>query len=222
MKIKSRFKDYYDYVAHAYGGGDERVTYVREPLKDEVTVALHKNHGLSDPYLDTTRTKIKYLAINGKYYVLLSVADDSGVYSKYELFTEKNFGHRLDGIITRYRGWTGAKAKNMRWEHYFDCESDTIVMISQQIAQPVFIIDSVSWDSKRREYSYLIDRTIPLLQEYGINHYIQPEQMYQETAYYISNKMVTSPDLVVVDNMSDKEKIAQHGFDLKQSFRHRK
>jgi predicted nucleotidyltransferase len=28
--------------------------------------------------------------------------------------------------------------------------------------------------------------------------------------------------LEVHDNMTDKEKIVQHGFDLKQSFRHRK
>ena len=68
----------------------------------------------------------------------------------------------------------------------------------------------------------VIDKNIPILQEYGINHYIQPEQLYQDIAYYVSNKMVTSPDLEVHDNMTDKEKIVQHGFDLKQSFRHRK
>ena len=29
MKIKSNFKDYYDYIAHLYGGGDPKVTYPR-------------------------------------------------------------------------------------------------------------------------------------------------------------------------------------------------
>ena len=79
-----------------------------------------------------------------------------------------------------------------------------------------------NWSTKPPTTRIIIDKNIPILQEYGVNNYIQPEQLYQDIAYYVSNKMVTSPDLEVHDNMSDKEKIAQHGFDLKQSFRHRK
>ena len=32
MKIKSRWRDYYDFVEHLYGGGDPRVVYVRDKI----------------------------------------------------------------------------------------------------------------------------------------------------------------------------------------------
>ena len=220
MKIKSRFKDYYDYVAHAYGGGDERVMYVREPLSDDITV-VDKGHDFYIPSFDTMKAQTKHLIINGKHYLLVAVADGAGGYGKFELFSKKNFEDRYDQIKTRYYSWN-AGSKYVKWDDAFGKDSEVALRISQKIEQPVFIINDIIWDYKKREYRYVIDKNIPILLEYGINHYIQPEQLYQDIAYFTSNKMVTSPDLVVNDNMTDKEKILQHGFDVKQSFRHRK
>ena len=224
MKIKSRFKDYYDYVAHAYGGGDERVTYVREPLQDELTtIIVNGNIDFYSPPIDELKTRTKYLVVNGKVYVLVSVKNEMGMYDPYQLFTEKNFKDRVDSLSVRYR-WTMFPQKNTvkQWEKYFAFESKVVTEISKMIKQPVFIIDSIENRWKEQQTRVAIDKNIPILSEYGLNHYIQPEQLYQDIAYYVSNKMVTSPDLEVHDNMTDKEKIVQHGFDLKQSFRHRK
>lgn len=219
MRIKSRFKDYYDYVAHAYGGGDERVVYVREPFKDEHTVAYSKSDFLRyDHYIKEYGVDVKYLVINGRFYVMASILHENGLRDKVRLLTEENFGHCVGKVFRTYSKFV---ARNIEWSKYFGIESEVATEISQQIGQPIFIVNHIEWDRKTRTYRFTVDQNIPVLQECGINHHIQPEQLYQETAYYISNKMVTSPDLVVVDSMSDKEKIVQHGFDIRQSFRHR-
>lgn len=225
MKIKSRFKDYYDYVAHQYGGGDERIVYNREPLTDEQTVVqVETSRRLPVRYefytpirLDVLGCYRKYLAINGRYYMLIATRNEKGLVGPYQLWTEENFGHRLNEVFKPSR-YDSKVYKE--WALGFGVESEAVVNISRQIKQPVFLIDHFNGAVGTK--SVYIDRNIPILEHYGINHHIPPEQMYQEIAYYVSNKMVSSPDLVVHDNMTDQEKILQHGFDFKQSFRHRK
>ena len=227
MKIKSRFKDYYDYVAHAYGGGDERVTYVREPLPDTLTsVTLPDFVDLPTPGLSETKTRTKHLVINGRVYTLVALVDQHQApyqLGPYRLFNEDNFDN--DEVISlgvRYRWRINEGWGSLKWERYFGQENAVALNLSKAIKQPVFLVNSYhkNWTSKSTHFE--INPHIPILREYGINHYIQPEQLYQEIAYFMSNKMVDSPDLVVHNNMTDKEKIVQHGFDLKQSFRHRK
>jgi hypothetical protein len=225
MKIKSRFKDYYDYVAHAYGGGDERVTYVREPLKDEQLEILSDDRfDIVGPGLSEFKTREKYLVVNGLVYVLISTITKEGLIGPYKLFTEQNFGEELGQLRTRYRyGYDRYNKEGTPeyWARFFAKESDTALVVSKLIQQPVFLINYVGYDYTIKKYRISIDKNIPVLSEYGIPHHVQPEQLYQDIAYYVSNKMVSSPDLEVHDNMTDKEKIVQHGFDLKQSFRHR-
>jgi hypothetical protein len=225
MKIKSRFKDYYDYVAHAYGGGDERVTYVREPLPDTLTsVTLPDFVDLPTPGLSGTKAYTKHLIVNSRVYTLIAVVDPAtNLPGPYQLFHRDNFDD--DDIINlkvQYRWRDNEGWSSLKWERYFGQENATALALSKIIKQPVFLVDSYhrNWTSKSTQFE--INPHIPVLREYGINHYIQPEQLYQEIAYFMSNKMVDSPDLVVHNNMTDKEKILQHGFDIKQSFRHRK
>lgn len=226
MKIKSRFKDYYDYVAHAYGGGDERVTYVREPIDDEllcVTVSGTDNPDFSEPKLDQTKVHERFLVINGYVYSLISYKQDDGTFSPFLLFTKENFGDTIEKLspFRYYTRWLD-RIDDKYWAKFFARESKVALDISRQIKQPVFIITKIERDWKNKRKIFHIDKNIPTLSDYGIPHHIQAEQLYQEIAYYISNKMVTSPDLEIHDNMSDKEKVLQHGFDVKQSFRHRK
>lgn len=225
MKIKSRFKDYYDYVAHAYGGGDERITYAREPLPDEhLSIIVNSKNDIVGPGLSVTKTKEKYLVINGQMYTLVAIVTDGGLIGPYRLFTPENFADILPSLKIRYRYDPNRHESESPkyWARHFANESKIALEVSKLIQQPVFLINQIDYDWKQKKYRIVIDKNVPTLSEYGMPHYIQPEQLYQDIAYFVSNKMVTSPDLVVNDNMTDKEKIVQHGFDLKQSFRHRK
>lgn len=219
MHIKSRFKDYYDYVAHAYGGGDKRVTYVRERIpaeltsvtfaRDEVKVKLD----IPDLNVRLFKGRISWLVVNGKVYTLFTERNDDHSFEPAKLVTEENFGGRTSELF---------QYSSLRWERYQNRESVWAWEISRKIKQPVFVIDGIQYGWTSGTTTFTIEENIPILQNFHFAKFYGPEQLYQEIAYYISNKMVDSPDLVVKNNMTDKEKIVQHGFDYKQSFRHRK
>lgn len=219
MKIKSRFKDYYDYVAHAYGGGDQRVTYVRDRIPEESTMVtfqrdeIKHNLLLPEPGVRLGKGTVTWLVVNGKVYTLFTERNEDHSNKPVKLLTPENFGGREGELFQYY---------SLKWDKYQEFESPWAEAISRKIKQPVFVIND--W---RRGYSdgtttFMIDDYVPILQNLHFVQFFGPEQLYQEIAYYISNKMVDSPDLVVANNMTDKEKIVQHGFDYKQSFRHRK
>ncbi len=63
---------------------------------------------------------------------------------------------------------------------------------------------------------------VPILKDIGFNHVQSPEQTYQDISYYMANVLRENPDVVPPVKIADKDRIVQHGFDLKQSFRHRK
>lgn len=62
----------------------------------------------------------------------------------------------------------------------------------------------------------------PCLKEFGLDKIVPPEKMYFEIETYLRTVAHPNPDLMPPVSMSDKEKIVSHGFDNKQSFRHRK
>ena len=101
MKIKSTFKDYYDHVAHIYGGGDPKCVYVRMPFEGKLTFQMKSTfhgafHGRFDlrwseyrggisPYLS-----YKILVIAGKAYLLASKTEAGVLPTPFKLFTPEN------------------------------------------------------------------------------------------------------------------------------------
>ena len=71
-------------------------------------------------------------------------------------------------------------------------------------------------------YVALVDRTIPKLQDYGFPKEITAEDIAASADYFVRNLIHEVPDQAPINPMSEKEKILAHGFDLTQSFRHRK
>jgi len=226
MKIKSRFKDYYDYVAHAYGGGDPRVLYLRDRIDEKLCHQTFDKYevdnqlGLAAPKSRAMGTTFSWLIVNGLSYTLVSTYDsESHLRSAPQILTEENFGDRLEELFST-RSWRD-DTYTFRWDKYVGQESSIGVKISQRIKQPVFVIEQISRNWTNDSMTFVINDAVPILQNLHFAKFFSPEQMYQDIAYFVSNKMVTSPDLVVNNNMTDKEKIVQHGFDIRQSFRHR-
>ena len=218
MKIKSSFKDYYDYVAHAYGGGDPKILYVRERISETRQVVTCKTNWIMHQPLFIPNSEFSWLVVNGACYTLMSIVDpETGKRSPPKVFTQENFGDYLQSIKpSRYY----FPSKEIKHERYQGVKSAIVTELSRQLKQPVFIIKSYTMCRNPDQHIFEVDSRIPILQHYQFHKYFNPEQLYQEIAYYISNQMNESPDLVVLDNMTDKEKIQQHGFDLKTSFRH--
>lgn len=95
-------------------------------------------------------------------------------------------------------------------------QNSCILELTRLLSQPVLKI-------YHNRYAVLVDKNIPRLTEYGFHNNIDAEQLYQNLEYWFGNLRHTpSPDLAPPVTLSDKDRIVQHGFDLKQSFRHRK
>jgi hypothetical protein len=91
---------------------------------------------------------------------------------------------------------------------------------------PVFIIENCErLSTSRRTYDWRYEYEINVdvhLDSLGFACMRSAEQAYQEIETYIVNVLRVNPDKAVPVQVADKDKINQHGFDLKQSFRHRK
>lgn len=216
MLIKSNYKDYYDYVAHVYGGGDPVVKYIREKfpvpedkiskgyiptsfeveVTSEITQLPGRYYYRDDPY------SYKWLIIAGKYYLLRSKQVAYELAEPYQLY------HSDDPkLMALYIGADGGKP---------------LIELSRQLKAPVFMIsDTRSYYGRQQSFHAQIEYNIPVLKDYGIPSIIPAEQMYQDISYFIGNVMHESPDTAPPVTISDKDRIVQHGFDLKKSFRHR-
>lgn len=212
MKLISKFKDYYDYLAHQYH--DEKVIYDRTTIKN--SKILYKDskgirdlpRGIDDP--KGGQSIFRYLVINGCYYLL--VGNNQDISETYELLNMNKHKHLEEHLFRR--GWFW-RQNAYDINYYIGCKDDALIKLSKKIGHPVYVIKSV-------DKAYIeIDSKIPKLKDYGIPAILSATQIYQELVYFLSNVLKDSPDMQPPINMDDKLKIVSHGFDLKESFRKR-
>jgi len=218
--IQSNFKDFYDYVAHLYGGGDPKIQYLRHRLRPinefgwspatEIDYPLKRSLHLLRPDRYSP-FEYKYLVIAGRYYLLAK--SETGEY--YVLNKDQHPKQLANLTKARYF------REKVTYETLVNCWDDDLIGLSVALNAPVFVIEGYHYDYRNRKTVLKIDSKIPILAELGIPALHSAEQIYQDIAYFIGNKMKESPDLKPPVNVSDKDRIVQHGFDLRQSFRHR-
>jgi len=232
MVIKSPFKDYYDFVAHQYGGGDPKVVYVRKrisPLKDsgyESTIEVEMDgkfplYRLEDlvEWKERETKRVAYLIVAGKAYVLQKTAgrwaesmysDDVNTYRIQPLnyFEEFNKRHSRRWFVRHDYGELGK-------------EYPFFVELSRKVKAPVFVIRSVERPFRSDKLAVTVAGQCPILQEIGMPALIPATQMYQELSYFMGNTIKEHPDTEPPVEVSNNCKIINAGFDLRQSFRHR-
>lgn len=237
MKIISKRKDYYDWVAGKYGGGDPRVVYDRRydtklsgeliSMKYEAThrgihsyspKAAHKDLACEGYDYET-----KYCIVAGKGYLLVrntckNQSWRAALSPDDEYFQEETWQPREPKkYISRPWGWREAREE---WVGRIlnPQVSDCLLEASIALQRPVFVISSAARHYDRA--SIAIEYEVPNLGELGFASAIPAEQMYQELSYFVGNTMQFSPDTAPPVEVSNSDKITQHGFDLKRSFRH--
>jgi len=227
MKIISSYKDYYDHIAHLYGGGDPKITYARHRLgvveqhsTDTFIRGLDiEQAGLPDSGFDelyrSFKYKTKWLAINGKLYLLLADVGDP-YHPKPDVWTVLNETRHPQAwaMLHASRGWWHRDREPV---NYLGREMPAVLELSRKLDAPVFTFTS----SNRRSMGH-VDGNVPILAPLGIPALISASQLYQDIAYFIGNTMKGAPDLMPATAQTNKEKITAAGFDLVQSFRHRK
>ena len=227
MKISSKFKDYYDYVANMHGGGDPSIMYIRNrltpfrfeggssyssdlPIVQVGIRGLPRTHSLltGGGYYNT-----KWLAVMGKYYLMVSYVDHNMCMNPWRILDPVEHQKLYENLTSkRFFGETKGG------DYWVGSPDDKLLELTRKVGAPVFIFSATNL----RENTILVEPEIPILRDIDFQKFFSPEQFYQELAYFMGNTMHVSPDLSPPSKSTDKEKIQQHGFDLKQSFRHRK
>ena len=227
MKISSKFKDYYDYVANMHGGGDPSIMYMRNrltPFKFEGGLSYSSDlpifqegiRGLPRiQYLPAIGGcyDTKWLAVMGKYYLMVSYVNNTMSTNPWRILNPVEHPKLFENLTSK------KSFHEMRGSDYWlGSPDDKLLELTRKVGAPVFIFYALNL----QENKVLVEPEIPILRDLDFQKFFSPEQFYQELAYFMGNTMHVSPDLSPPSKSTDKEKIQQHGFDLKQSFRHRK
>jgi hypothetical protein len=202
MKIKSSIHDYYDWVAHQYGGGDPNLVYMRDrivPLGVEKTPwgTIHTEHGFTFPdafrkslsqYWDELggdtprvrygsvyhfhRTECRMIVVCGRVYL---VTRNGPVTREVTGFEEENFGPwqvHSEGTVGRDRSYDKWSIGDPGIE--LGVFNEDAYQLSRLVHAPVF---EVQWKE--------IPARVPVLGELGFAAVIDATQMYQNIAYFL-------------------------------------
>lgn len=228
MVIKSPFKDYYDFVAKMYGGGDPRVVYPRHRVTSGIDMYVElESCSLVDPEAyhryklpNEPETDYLYLIIAGKAYLLTrptpSMADRCirTWKSDYDLssYKVKAVHNDQDHLPLWVRHRYGVE---------FGREYKFLIDLCRKVGAPVFVISGVEYTTQWRQATIRVCGQCPILERLGVANLISPQQLYQELAMFVGNQMKATPDTQPPVQLGNKQKIVKAGFDLIQSFRNR-
>ncbi len=221
MKIQDRRKDYYDWVAWQYGGGDPRLVYLRGSkidLNQQVGVKLNKSSNIQYclagkiPHLSNeleAKYNLKWCVVCGVGYLIVHNKQ-----TQTATFLEP--GTDIYEYLDRHF-FSFDKHKTLK-EEYFGVAHESLKILSKIIKQPVFMIKDVCFPTGWKDYRLvLLEPEIPMLKDLGFTKIIEPEQMYQQISmFYADITDTTPPNYKTVD---DKNRLVQRGFDPKTSFR---
>lgn len=206
MKIISRFKDCYDHISHVFGV-DEKIVYVRDIIPHTEVVSsdipgyrklCELNHSLVQCEVNKTIEFTIIVIVDKMYFVV----GGSGV----ERVVDPN-------------------GQTMNSRYFFRDKSHTdtemILSFTKKVGVPVYRIKRIRRDGDKLVAT--IDSKTPRISDIrGLVGMLDAQQTYQSIAYAIANQLKPSPDTSPPIEIDDKYKIVAAGFDLKQSFRHRK
>lgn len=220
MKIISPFKDYYDWVAGKYGGGDPRLVYKRTKIEgkntknrsmhDIVSGRLYQLSTLNaDRYRQGKSTyNFNVLIFCGRQYLVVKVGGVTNILSE-----EKH--PDLWEILNRTpKGIASLLVKHTPIDFYLGKQTQFAENLCKQYNQPVLLIVD--------DLGAMVSNRIPVLQDVGFASIMSAEQCYQEISHFLGNVLRENPDTKPPVEIDDKYKIIGAGFDTKTSFRHRK
>jgi hypothetical protein len=198
MKIVSRFKDYYDHLVGKYGY-DEKVIYTRKTIKHNKSSYAEKKEMIYKTLDNFVQREFSIFDLKtDKYCLLMYLVIGSRVFK---------------GLIYQNNiKWNLPKEEIEELPNYikYYYQNTDIIQVPEDV--PVFMsFKCLEGDIKHRSFSL----ENPNLSMFKVVKILSAEDCYVE----IYNKLIKTKD--VPDNMTNKEKILSHGFDLKKSFRKR-
>lgn len=207
MKIISRKKDYYDYVGKIYGE-DVKLVYERDKIPEGKYLLKTSDYDTFKAPRLINHLYVQRLYVLGYVYYIVWKYDYD---FKACLLTENDF----ELFDTQF--W-----RNSVHEYKLDGQPacTALVELSKKLKAPIFLFDVGYFDKegaligiKGADYQFNLN-----LGSYGFANIKSAEAMYQELSCFFGSLISSEPPI----NVSDKDRLVAHGFDLKKSFRHRK
>lgn len=220
MKIISPFKDYYDWIAGKYGGGDPRLIYKRTKIqgkdaKDRVIYDIVSGRSYELSSLNANRYRLgkstysfNILIFCGRQYLVVKIDGATNILS------EEKHPDLWQMLNKTSKGITSLLLKSTSIDFYLGKQTQFAENLCKQYDQPVLLIIN--------GLGAVVDDRIPVLQDVGFASIMSAEQCYQEISHFLGNVLRESPDTKPPVEIDDKYKIIGAGFDTKTSFRHRK
>jgi hypothetical protein len=199
VKIASNFKDFYDYVAWQYDGGDPTFLYLRHRSVDSRKVIARDDCPPGIDVEKTSRLKLyEYLFFCGDVYCV----------------HEEKITHKIKAVSPCGDCFSCRITKNSKCANRNVLIVEDLKKIALKHNEPVF---QYVWGCGEGEI------WVPTLKDLHFDKVcgISPEMVYHRIEDYKRN-VLTPVVEISGTNQSDKEKTVAHGFDVKQSFRHRK
>lgn len=239
MRIRSRFRDYYDYVAGLYGGGDPKIVYNRETIvdpfdkpdakdiktypstlegiylpkeMDHESLWLKRDSEPWRPQEGDLYNLYRGLAVAGKIYYLKQVK----IAVRNELTCGIEFKVKEPWRVVEYTQDRGPSWIQTQTRRVSGTEVPKLMPIHRVLKAPVFMF--------LNHYHGGIEvlGRVPVLGDLGLPAFVPAEQLYQELSMFMSKLYSDNPDMMPKSPQTDVQKIEAHGFDKKKSFRHRK
>jgi hypothetical protein len=214
MRLHSDFHDYYD---HAIGYGvDEKVHYNRYQnavaidLKSHLNRPFHRNSGL----IGFCGKCIPFIELH-RYDRSFQDEDDWGEYKIVETrsaFSEEEY-------LEIEREWSDFSDEFYSYLYTSDLQIKQFFIDWAQSKDEIFLKHKAPVWVARFYIEGPNGILNPRLKDYGFEKIVDPFTAFQEISMYLANILVEQKDVISID---DKHRLEQHGFDLKQSFRHRK
>lgn len=234
MRIESNFKDYYDHISGRFGGGDPLLRYRRTRLKgasgagsdagNDVEVFVTRWERLHLPYrlagrptavLSFEMDGFRWLSVCGRPYPLI---DTGG--GRWQIFDPVQHRHLVNPLDEVMREMAKPTVRG--------AEDPAFTALSQALGAPVFVVKQNDWSPQWHRAGWggpwriTVDAKVPVLASVGLPALYPAEQLYQDIAYFIGNRINRSADTIAPPASTDLDKVLQHGFDPRQSFRHRR
>lgn len=212
MKIISKYRDYYDVVAYAYGGGDPKVRYERDIFKSTCVELSEHEAPHFKRYYSARNIIFSHLIVCDKWFTLYRDIDNYSAGMRLVTENSRDIFYELMPSWSKF------------WDEFVPGPiqgGERLLNLTRAVGNPVYIIDRFEGVRRKNNTQFhIVDHFTPLF-DFGIQEYYPAEQIYQDLAYFVSNMMNDSPDLQPAGKppQSDKEKILAHGMDLKTSFR---
>lgn len=228
MKIISNYKDYYDHIAYQYGA-DPLTIYNRQPFVSDDKLLKRINDAMRFKYCyfptrhlshKPTERQYKWLVINAKLYLLTA----ENIQKPFKIITPEEYQQITSsgGKFHSASSWIRGLYPYLSGYEYYIANTvvyDELVAVSRALNTPVFEIG----ETRFGHYDPTTNKCrIPVLSELGIASIIPAEKLFQDLAYFIGNVMNEVPDVKPPVTIDNDLRVEGHGFDLKQSFRHRK